>query len=195
VVEFVVPRLHRAVVNETTESLTITVPPKRRLWAILLGAVYLAIMSQLLWQAWRVIAPSFGVGWVGAGDVIMYGFLVGFALFTANGIYSLLFEIWGIEAIVSRQGHLWLQRTVFGIGHRSNYPWEVVEHLRVLDLRAGPFVHGWGIGRSRNGRMAFDHGGQLIRFGDDVDVDEALKLVQLLDGHSAENRRPSLGAV
>jgi hypothetical protein len=195
VVEFVVPRLHRAVVNESSNSLTITVPPRRRVPAILFGAVYLAIMGALARQAWRVIGPSFDAGVTGVGDVILYGFLVVFALFTVNGIYSLLFELWGIEAIASKQGHLRLQRTVFGIGHRASYPWEAVEHLRVLDLSAGPFMRGWGIGKSLNGRAAFDHGAQLIRFGDDLDVDEAARVVQLLDGHSMEKSCPSPGAV
>jgi hypothetical protein len=139
--------------------------------------------------------PSVGVGFAGAGDVILCGFLLIFALFTANGIYSLLFELWGIEAIVSKQGRLWLQRTVFGIGHRSSYPWEAVEHLRVLDLSAGPFVRGWGIGKSLDGRVGLDHGDQLIRCGNDLDVDEAAKLVQLLDRRSTENTRQSLGEV
>jgi len=59
-----------------------------------------------------------------------------------------------------------------------------------LDLSAGPFVRGRGIGKSLNGRVAFDHGTQLIRFGNDLEVDEAAKVVQLLDGHSTEKWRP-----
>jgi len=195
VVEFAVPRLHRAVVTEDAASVTITVPPRQRVPAILFGAVYLAIMGTLVREAWRVIGPSFDARVTGMRDVLLFGFLVVVVFFTVNGIYSLLFELWGIEAIASKQGRLWLQRTVLGIGHRSSYPWEAVEHMRVLDLSAGPFVRGWGIGKSLNGRVAFDHGAQLIRFGNDLEVDEAAKVVQLLEGYSAEPGRPSPGAV
>ncbi|MGH7515638.1 MAG: hypothetical protein ACREOQ_22285 [Gemmatimonadales bacterium] len=66
----------------------------------------------------------------------------------------------------------------------------------MLDLSNGPFARGWGIGKSLNGRVAFEHGDQVVRFGDDLDLDEAVKVVQLLQNRLDEERtRPSLGAV
>jgi hypothetical protein len=193
-VEFVVPRLGRTQAHKTADGLVITVPPRRSVGGFVAGVAYLVLTGTLVYTIWGIVGPSFGEPLAGWGDVIVYGFLLLFLLFAANGVYSLLFGLWGVEIISSRADWLLVQRTVFGIGHYRSYPWSEVEHLRVLDMTAMPWVRGWGIGKSLNGHIAFECGGRVIRFGDTLELDEAAKVVQLLEGHSPRTR-PSLGAV
>ncbi len=193
-VELVVPRLGRTSVRESPDALVITVPPRRSVGALIAGVAYLGLAGALVSTMWGIIGPSFGEPLLGFGDLILYGFMLAFLLFAANGLYSLFFGLWGIEVLTSRLDRLDVQRTVFGLGHRASYPWSGVENVRVLDMNAVPHVRGWGIGKSLNGHVAFDYRDRVIRFGDTLELDEAVKVVQLLETYTTHTGHPG-GAV
>jgi hypothetical protein len=180
-VQLVVPRFRRARVTESPGQLVITVPPARSLAGVLVGVALVGIAAWLLLKVWPVVSAFVKRPSLAVGDLLLMAFALGFVLLALNATYGLMFELFGTEEARIEADRLQIRRTVAGIGHRARYRTSQVEHLRVLDLSGGPYVRGIAIGPSRNGLLAFDYDGRLVRFGDDLDAAEAVAIRDLIE--------------
>jgi hypothetical protein len=192
-VEFVVPRLKRAQVTDTAGRLLITISPRRSAAGLLVGGLAVAVGVWLLMHALAASQlylerPSGAVG-----DLLIMGFALASLVLAVNATYGLLFEFFGTEEAQIGAGYLRLRRGIRGLGYRASFVLSRVQHLRILDLSRGPYVRGIAIGPSRNGLLAFDYDGRLVRFGDDLELPEAAGILELLEGRMRE-QPPSLGA-
>jgi hypothetical protein len=180
-VQLVIPRLQRAQVRETDRQLAITVPPTRSLGNTLFGLVCLTACGGPFYYFREGIRAIPHMRTVGAGDILLISILILWAWIAFGQAYGLLFEFFGRERLVVEDNRLTISRAVGRFGYRATYLLSDVTDIRVLE--DPPTVRGILFGRSLNGRLAFDVGTQTRRFGDFLDIPEAVKIGELLHAH------------
>lgn len=135
-------------------------------WAvgeIIVGALFLrGVLATLRGQT-----PNVGEG---AGMLFMGIWLT---FWTLGGGFALLVWLWSLAGreIITIDGEgLTIRRAVFGIGPARRYVAGYVDRLRVAD-ESGASSGPWG------GALAFDYGGDTIRFGAGLNPGEAREVL------------------
>lgn len=135
-------------------------------WAvgeIIVGALFLRGVFATL----RGQAPNVGEG---AGMLFMGVWLT---FWTLGGGFALLVWLWSLAGreIITIDGEgLTIRRAVFGIGPARRYVAGYVDRLRLAD-ESGASSGPWG------GGLAFDYGGDTIRFGAGLNPGEAREVL------------------
>ncbi len=177
-------------IQSADDRTVITIRPRRDLFAFLFLVWWIA-----LWVAGEITLGAVVYGGTAAilsGDVpntistfryvgpfIGLGLIV-WTLVGAAMVYALLWELAGCEEITLDGKSLAIRRRVFGLSRQNVYPKAEISQPHI-DSNPGWWLSNlefWGLA---GGKMGFDHGGKLVRFGRGIDNVTLKELEQAID--------------
>jgi hypothetical protein len=164
----------RSSVSETAEGLEITIPAPRHWFVLAFLAVWLtgwafgelSALQSLYSSRDSILAAGFLLFW-----------LVGWTVGGAVAGYFFLWMAVGRERILVRADTIMIRREIIGLGRIRSYDLSAVRNLRVQKPTRGAKGNriGWGL-------IAFESGGQTVRFGMVFSKEEAQMIVDRIKG-------------
>jgi hypothetical protein len=165
-------------VREDQQRLEILIPPARSAEGLLMAVAGMVAQGWITYQLCNIILAiprDHGLSW---GSVLLAGLLAAMVFFGFEVTYGLLFEAFGTERLIISGQLVTVSRAVGRLGSSETYMLSDVSDLRVLE--DPPTIRGIHFGRSLNGRLAFTVGTKTRRFGDFLELREAVKLAEML---------------
>lgn len=187
------PEKNRAIVEELSEKLIITIPVKRN-WFVFLFLTFwlcawamgeIAVLGSLLGGAGFALLKSKEIdpGAIPAG-LFMLIWLCGW---TVGGIFAIaiwLYQLKGKEIIVRDRQFISHKRDFVIYQRAKEYMNDHIQNLRVSATAGSIFnmsperaLEFWGVG---GGPLSFDYGAKTIRIGSGLDEAEAKPIIELL---------------
>lgn len=176
----------KAKIEDTIGRLNISIPSKKNWFALIFGTAWLggwyfgfkSVSSMLL-----LVFLSGGTNNLGANGFMIFWLIC----WTVGGITIISMLLWGYfgqEQLISDNGEVNLNKTVFGIGLKKRMEANEIKNIRTEFSNGNMFGNNsWAFWGLEPGKIKFDYGFKTFTFGLGVDDAEAEHLVEFMKGH------------
>jgi hypothetical protein len=172
----------KAKIENTISRLIISIPSKKNWFALIFGTAWLGGWYFGFKSAASTLLSS-GTDNLGANGFLIF-WLIGWSVGGLAIISILLWGYFGLEQLISNNGEVYLNKTIFGIGLKKRMETNEIKNIRTELSNGNMFGNNrsaiWGLGP---GKIKFDYGFKTYTFGLGVDDAEAEYLVQIMQGH------------
>ncbi|MDP4093625.1 MAG: hypothetical protein Q8920_09720 [Bacillota bacterium] len=172
------PGKGRALIENSAESIKITIPAKKKIFTIVVLSLWL-----LVWLAAEVGVTSQLI-FQGPGIEVAF-FIFWLVLWTAGGVLALLILLWNLcgKEIIETKGDIFkIERRILRFSISREYLIKDMNNFRfrssgtnLFSVRAG--LEFWGFGA---GNIVFDYGMKTIRFAQSIDEAEVNFLIKTI---------------
>ncbi len=181
---YVIPSTARYRLDDGVDTLNFSIPAQKHWFYLLFGMIWLTVwaFAELMVGGMilvGVVAVITGDASLDEGAFPGLFMLVWFTLWTLGGtsvLFTLLWQLMGVETIRIGANDLMVQRRVLGIGRSKLYDAQYLRGLRVVPSesflmrqRRNPYY----VWIFNVGTLAFDYGAKTYRIGADLEEAEA----------------------
>jgi hypothetical protein len=122
--------------------------------------------------------------------VMLMVWLAFWAYFEYKSFKALMWRKYGVEKIKLRENKFFYKKEIAGKGKINSYEFDFIKDLRILELKENSFADNmnnayWAIGGER---LAFDYYGKEIKFGLQLNDEEAATLLKMLRKEFSKSR-------
>ena len=172
----------KAKIQNSSGTLSISIPSKKNWFALLLGTAWLGGWYFGFKNASSMLLSE-GTDNIGANGFMTFWLIA----WTFGGMVIISILLWGYfgqEQFISDGREVYLKKTIFGLGIRKRMEAIEIKNIRTETANANWFGGNrwafWGLGE---GKIKFDYGFRTFSFGLAVDDAEAYHLVELMKIH------------
>jgi hypothetical protein len=172
----------KARIEDTFGKLIISIPSKKNWFALIFGTAWLGGWYFGFKSASSALLSG------GANNIGVNGFMIFWLIgWSVGGIAIISMLLWGYfgqEQLISDNGEVNLNKTVFGIGLKKRMEANEIKNIRTEFSNGNMFGNNawafWGLGP---GKIKFDYGLKTFTFGLGVDDAEAEYIIELMKEH------------